>query len=83
MLPKRCDGLPKLQELLFRLAYQFHEDVPLPAALATKAPHDFCQLLVEALGLTLSSVARRLHCWAMCSMSSRVFFALYTAWWHR
>jgi hypothetical protein len=33
------------------LAHQFHEDMPLPSALAAKAAHDFFQLLVEALGL--------------------------------
>ena len=51
MLPKRCDGLSKLKELLFRLAHQFHKDVTVPSALAAKAPHGFGQLLVEAVGL--------------------------------
>jgi hypothetical protein len=51
VLPQRGDGLSQLQKLLFRLAHQFHEDVPLPSALAAKAAHDFLQLLVEALGL--------------------------------
>ena len=51
VLPKRCDGLSKLKELLFRLAHQFHKDVTVPSALAAKAPHGFCQLLVEAVGL--------------------------------
>ena len=53
LLPKHRDGLAKLQELLFSLAHQFHEDVPLPSALATKATHDFFELLLEALGLAL------------------------------
>ena len=51
LLPKRGDGLSQLQKLLFRLAHQFHEDVPVPSALAAKAAHDFCQFLVQALGL--------------------------------
>jgi hypothetical protein len=51
LLPKRGDGLAKLQELVFRLAHQFHEDVTVPSALAAKASHDFFQLLVEAMGL--------------------------------
>jgi hypothetical protein len=51
LVPKVGDGLAKLQELLLRVAYQFHKDVPLPSALAAKAPHDFFQLLVEGLGL--------------------------------
>ena len=51
LLPKRGNGLAKLQELLFRVAHQFHKDLALPTALAAKAPHDFFQLLVERLGL--------------------------------
>ena len=51
-VPKCGNGLSKLQELLFRVAHQFHQDVPLPSALAAKAPYDFFQLLVEGLGLT-------------------------------
>jgi hypothetical protein len=51
LLPKRRDGFSQIPQLLFRLAYQFHEDVPLPSALAAKASHDFFQLLVEAMGL--------------------------------
>jgi hypothetical protein len=52
LLPKRGDGLSKLQELLLSVAYQFYKDVTLPSALAAKAPHDFFQLLVEGVGLT-------------------------------
>ena len=48
MLPKRGDGLAKLQELLRRLVDPIHEDVTLPSALAAKSSHDFLQLLVEA-----------------------------------
>jgi hypothetical protein len=51
LLPKRSDGFSQLQKLLFRVAHQFHEDVPLPSALAAKAAHDFFDLLVEAMGL--------------------------------
>ena len=55
LLPKRGDGLAKRQELLFRVAHQFHEDVALPPALAAKATHDLFQLLLEAVGLALSA----------------------------
>jgi len=41
LLPKRSDGLSQFQQLLFRVAHQFHEDVPVPSALAAKASHDF------------------------------------------
>jgi hypothetical protein len=51
LLPKRGEGLAKLQELVFRVAHQFHEDVTVPSALAAKASHDFFQLLVEAMSL--------------------------------
>ena len=51
LLPQRSDRFAQLKESLFRLAHQFHEDVPVPAALATKAAHDFFQLLLEAMGL--------------------------------
>ena len=39
----------KLKELPFGLAYQLHEDMVLPPALAAETPHDLCQLLLEAL----------------------------------
>ena len=83
MLPKRGDGLPQLQELLFRLAHQFHEDVPLSSALAAKAAHDFCQFLVEAMGLVRErrGPAAALRCDA-CNQLER-FFEPYTGWWHR
>lgn len=51
VLPKRCDGLSKRKELVFRVAHQFHEDVALPAALAAKAPHSVCQRPVQAVGV--------------------------------
>lgn len=51
LLSQRGDGLAKLQELVFRVTYQFHEDLALTTTLAAKAPHDFGQLLVEPLGL--------------------------------
>ena len=40
-------GATTLQELLFRLAHQRHEDLALPAALATKAAHDLREVVVE------------------------------------
>ena len=51
LLPQGGNRLAKLQELLFRLAYQFHQDLALTTTLATKAAHNFFQLLVELLGL--------------------------------
>jgi hypothetical protein len=83
VLPKGGDGLAKLQELLFRVAHQFHEDVPLPSTLAPKAPHDFFELLLQAL-----SLARELRGPAaavLCDMFNQFegFFVPYTGWWHR
>ena len=51
MLPKCGDGLAKLQKLLFRVAHSFHEDVPVPSALAPKATHDFGEILLQVLSL--------------------------------
>ena len=81
MLPQRCDGLSQLQELLFSLAHQFHEDVAVPSALAAKAAHDFFQLLLEPVGLAreLRRPAAAPLCEALNQLES--FFALYTAWW--
>jgi hypothetical protein len=53
LLGKGCDGLAKFQELLFGVANQLHEDMRLAPAAAAKAPHDFCDLLLEAVGLLL------------------------------
>ena len=83
LVPKRGDGLAQLQELLFRVAHQLHEDVPLPSALATKATHDFGEFLVQVLGLV-----RELRGLAPASLRDaghqfEGFFAPYTAWWHR
>ena len=83
VLPQRGDGLSQFQKLLFRLAHQFHEDVPLPSALAAKASHDFFQLLVEALGLVREyrgpAAAPRGDA---CNQIER-FFEPWTGWWHR
>ena len=49
--PQRGARLTQLQEGLCRVAHQCHEDVPVPAALATTAAPDFFQLLLEALGV--------------------------------
>lgn len=53
LLSKGFDGLAKRKELLFRLAHQLHEDVPLTSTAAAKGPHDFCQRMLEVLGLAL------------------------------
>lgn len=46
-------GAATLQELLFCLAYERHEDFALPAALATKAAHDLREVVVERVRLGL------------------------------
>jgi hypothetical protein len=83
LLPKRGDGLSKRKELLFSLAHQLHEDVPLPSALATKASYGFFQLLVEGVGLTreLCGSAVALLCHVFNQLEG--FFGPYTGWWHR
>ena len=83
VLPKRGEGLSKRKELLVSLAHQLHEDVPLPSALATKAPHGFFQLLVEVVGLTreLCGSAVALLCHACNQLEG--FFGPSTGWWHR
>ena len=53
LLGKSFDGLAKFQELLFGLANQLDKDMRLAPAAAAKAPHDFFDLLLEALGLLL------------------------------
>ena len=52
LLHQPVDGLATFEQPLFRLAYQFHEHVALPPALAAKAPHHLLQVLLEALDLT-------------------------------
>jgi hypothetical protein len=53
LLGKACDGLAKFQELLFGLANQLDKDMCLAPATAAKGPHDFFDLLLEAVGLLL------------------------------
>jgi len=53
LLSTGFDGLAKRQELLFRVAHQRHEDVPLPSTAAAKGAHDFLQRMVEVLGLAV------------------------------
>ena len=83
LLLKGDDGLAQLEELLFRLAYQFHEDMSVPAALATKAPHDFFHLLLESVGLALQ--LRGPAAAPLDDLFNHLegFFVPYTAWWHR
>ena len=83
LLPKCGDGLAQLQELLFRVAHQFHEDVPLSSTLAPKAPHDFFELLVQALGLVRER--RGPAAAVLCAMFNQFegFFVPSTGWWHR
>ena len=83
LLPQSGDGLPQLQQFLFCVAHQLHKDLTLPTTLATKAPHDLGQLLLECLGLTpegRGAAAARLR--EVFDERQR-FFALYTGSWHR
>ena len=53
LLGKGFDGLAKCQEVLFGLAHQLDKDMRVASAAAAKAPHDFVDLLLEAVGLLL------------------------------
>jgi hypothetical protein len=52
-LCERGHGAATLQELLFGLAHQRHEDFALPAALPTKAAPDLLEVVVERVSLAL------------------------------
>jgi len=52
LLRQPLDGLAKIEQSPFRVAYELHEHMALPPALAAKAPHGFFQLRVEVGGLT-------------------------------
>ena len=52
-LRELSDGAADLQELPCGVAYQFHEDLALPPALATKAAHDLLEGVLKLLGLRL------------------------------
>ncbi len=83
VVPKRGPGLATLQELVFRVAHQLHEDVPWPSAWATKATHDFGEVLVQVLGLVralrgVASASLR----DACPQREGVFVPS-TAWGHR
>ena len=43
----------QFQELLFRVAHQLDEDLPLAATASAKTPHDLGELLRQASGLAL------------------------------
>jgi len=53
LLGKGFDGLAKFQELLFGVANQLDKDMRVAPAAAAKAPHDFVDLVLEAVGLLL------------------------------
>jgi hypothetical protein len=53
LVGKGCDGLATCQELLFGVATQRDKDMRLAPAAAAKAPHDFFDLVLEAVGLLL------------------------------
>jgi hypothetical protein len=56
LLRSLCQGAQRaaqLQELLFSLAHQRHEDSALPAALAPKAAQSLLEGVVERVGLSL------------------------------
>jgi hypothetical protein len=51
LVGKGFDGLAKCEELLFGLSHQLDKDATLATAAPAKTPHDFFDLLLEALGL--------------------------------
>jgi len=53
LLGKGFDGLAKFQELLFGVANQLDKDMRVAPAAAAKAPHDFVDRVLEAVGLLL------------------------------
>jgi hypothetical protein len=82
LLPKGVDGLAERQELPFGVAHHLHEDAALPPALAAKAPQDFLQFLLQALGLGPQGGSP-----AAASLGDAVddlkgFFVPCTVWWH-
>jgi len=52
-LRELSDGAAALQEWPCGVAYQFHEDLALPPAVATKAAHDLLEGVLKRLGLRL------------------------------
>jgi hypothetical protein len=81
--PKYCDRLAEIKELPFGLAHQLHEDVALPAALATKATHDFFQCLVQLLGLGSQFNGLAAGSLGDTFDEFQGFFVPCTRWWHR
>jgi len=79
LLPQRGDGLPQVEEHLFRLAYKLDTDLALPSALAAKAPHDLVQCLRQILRLTRErrgGTATVLG--QVCDACERFFWAFYS-----
>jgi hypothetical protein len=81
--PKRGDRLTQLKERLCRLAHQCHEDVPVPAALATTAAQDFGQLRLEAMGLVRELRGLAAAPWGHACHQLERFVAPYPGWWPR
>src|SRR5207253_416485 len=53
LLAKPLDGFTEFQQPLFGVSHQLDEHVPVAATAATKAPHDFFELLCQVLDLAL------------------------------
>ena len=83
LLPKRGDGLAKLQELVCRLAHPFHEDVTCPRQWRPKHRMTFFSSWWRLWASFVSFVARLRHRGVMRAISSSGFCAPYTGWWHR
>jgi len=83
LLRSPMDRLAQVEQSPFRLAYELHEHLALPPALAAKAPHGFVQLLVKVVGLTreLCGPAVALLCHAFNQLKG--FFVPSTGEWHR
>jgi hypothetical protein len=76
-------GLTSGQQLVFGGAHPRHADVPWAATATADSPPHLLALLGECSGRAVAGGPRRLHGWALGSMSASALFAPDTAWWQR
>ena len=60
-----------------------HEDLPLPTALAAKAPHGLLQVVVQTVRLAREFKSAAIACVRDVLDELKSFFEPYTAWWRR
>jgi hypothetical protein len=82
LLATPLDGCTEFQQPLFGLSNQLDVHVTVAATPATKAPHDFFQLLCQVLDLALELGGALAPLPAHGANDLERFFGLYTAWWH-